>query len=88
MSPKVIAAAILALGVAAQGFASDIKATPSHKTGAVQKVAHHPQGTKSPRTSKASFAVQYAALQAPGAGPQEIRTQSVEEEFTRNSCCP
>ena len=88
MSPKVIAAAILALGVASQGLAATAKVIPNHQTGAVHKVTYHQAATKSPRASKDAVSVQYAALHESTAVPHEIRIQSAEEVFTRNSCCP
>ena len=88
MSAKVIATAILFLGVTCQGLAGEAKETPSQKTATVHKVAYQSNATKTPRVSKAAFAVQYAALAEPAAGPREVRIRSTEEEFTRNSCCP
>ncbi len=88
MSPKVIAAAILALGVASQGLAATVKVTHNHQTGAVHKVKYHHTGIKSRHVSKDAVSVQYAALHESSAVPQEIRIQSAEEVFTHNSCCP
>ncbi len=88
MSPKVIAAAILALGVASQVPAAPVKVTPNHQTGAVHKVTYHQTGIKSRHVSKDAVSVQYAALHESSAVPHEIRIQSAEEAFTRNSCCP
>lgn len=88
MSPKVIAVAILALGVAAPSLAATVKEIPNHQTSAVHKIAHHHVGTKSRHADKEAVSVQYAALQESSAVPREVRTQSAEEVFTRNSCCP